>query len=364
MQLIRGSLYKLGKKQVKKDIVCFGAGMLPLYTEQLFKKLGIWNKIICFLDNNESKNGTYIGTTEKKIVLTVEDFRKRQSKNFILIITCETFEPIFKQLAAIEEWGNIECYAYPVLNYEYFKRVKREGIANRASAIQLPKVIHYCWFGEGKLGELQEKCISSWKEKCPEYEIIKWDENNYDIGKNAYMKEAYEAGKWAFVSDFARLDILYQFGGIYLDTDVELLKNMDELLQYEAFISYGEWPAVNSGAGIGCKKGDMILRQMRDYPRAGIPFKKANGEYNTTTNCIYESAVLREYGLKQDFNMQLVKNWLILPPDYFAPESILGEDIYLSDNTIGVHHCGGSWASNKRRRELLETKEKWGKLYE
>ena len=107
----------------------------------------------------------------------------------------------------------------------------------------IPKVIHYCWFGGNEMSALEKKCIESWKTQCPDYEIIRWDETNYDVTKNLYMQQAYAAKKWAFVSDYARLDILYQHGGFYLDTDVELLQSLDALRTHAAF------------AGIGCTGG-------------------------------------------------------------------------------------------------------------
>lgn len=105
----------------------------------------------------------------------------------------------------------------------------------------IPKKIHYCWFGRNPLPELARRCIESWKKYCPDYEIIEWNEDNYDINKIPYVKEAYQAKKWAFVTDYVRLDVVNKFGGIYLDTDVELLKSLDSLLKYKAFL---EWKKV------------------------------------------------------------------------------------------------------------------------
>ena len=102
----------------------------------------------------------------------------------------------------------------------------------------IPKIIHYCWFGGAELPEKDRKCIESWKKFCPDYQIIEWNENNYDVTKNTYMYQAYQAKKWGFVPDYARLDIIYQHGGIYLDTDVELVKNLDSLLENDAFMGF------------------------------------------------------------------------------------------------------------------------------
>lgn len=103
----------------------------------------------------------------------------------------------------------------------------------------IPRKIHYCWFGHGEMSELEKKCIESWKRLCPNYEIIRWDEDNFDVNSIQYTQQAYNCKKFAFVSDYARLDIIYRYGGIYLDTDVELLKPLDSLLQEQAFMGFG-----------------------------------------------------------------------------------------------------------------------------
>ena len=104
----------------------------------------------------------------------------------------------------------------------------------------IPKIIHYCWFGHNKLPALYEKCIQSWKKYCPDYEIVCWNEENFDITQNRYAKEAYEAGKWAFVSDYVRLKVLFEHGGIYLDTDVELIRPIDALVADGGYMGFDE----------------------------------------------------------------------------------------------------------------------------
>ena len=129
----------------------------------------------------------------------------------------------------------------------------------------IPKIIHYCWFGGNEIPEHDKKCIESWKKYCPDYKIIRWDESNYDYKKNSYMREAYEAKKWGFVPDYARLDIVYEHGGIYLDTDVELVKNIDELLEHKAYMGFevgGEF--VSPGLGFGAEKNFPLFKKMME----------------------------------------------------------------------------------------------------
>lgn len=126
----------------------------------------------------------------------------------------------------------------------------------------IPKKIHYCWFGGNPKPEIIEKCISSWRKHCPDWEIIEWNEQNYDVGKFAYMSEAYDAKQWAFVSDVARLDIIYNHGGIYLDTDVELLSPINFWLQYSAFFFWETELNINSGMGFGARKNHPAVKAM------------------------------------------------------------------------------------------------------
>ena len=130
---------------------------------------------------------------------------------------------------------------------------------------RIPKIIHYCWFGKGEKSNLAKQCISSWKEKLKGYEIIEWNENNYDVNRHTYTAEAYKNRKYGFVTDVARLDILYEHGGIYMDTDVTLLKNLDELLYQRGFIATEKWGNVNTGGGCGFTKGHPILKDLIDY---------------------------------------------------------------------------------------------------
>lgn len=330
-------------KGSKLPVVCFGAGTIPWLAEPLFEKYAIWSRIVLFLDNNEKKAGTSIGANRKIPIITLKQFIESGRKRFLMLITCENYIPILEQLQQVEEWKDIHCYIYIRLNYELLKNTKQTWKIIQEGPLLIPKVIHYCWFGNGKKEELHKKCIQSWREKCPDYEIMEWNENNYDIHKSRYMEEAYANKKWAYVSDYARLDILYQQGGIYLDADVELLDTLDVLLSEKGFIAYGQWPAVNSGAGMGCAKGLPIVKEMRDEPRGKLPFLNQDGSLNMVQNGFYESEVLRDHGFSQDFSMQRLEGLLVLAPEIMATESLLGENVFVTENTLAIHHCGGSW---------------------
>ena len=132
----------------------------------------------------------------------------------------------------------------------------------------IPKVIHYCWFGRNEKSDLIKRCIESWQKYCPEYQIIEWNENNFDVNTCEYTREAYLARKWAFVSDYARLKIIFENGGIYLDTDVELKQGLDNCLNYDAWFAQDDIRYINTGLGFGACKGNLLLKKMLDIRSA------------------------------------------------------------------------------------------------
>ena len=129
----------------------------------------------------------------------------------------------------------------------------------------IPKVIHYCWFGRGKLTPLMEQCVASWTKYCPDWEIVRWDEDNFDVNFCPYAAKAYRAKRYGFLSDAARLKIIYENGGVYLDTDVELRCPLDELLENDAWFGYGSSTEINTGSGFGAVKGHPFVKELLDH---------------------------------------------------------------------------------------------------
>ena len=208
----------------------------------------------------------------------------------------------------------------------------------------VPKIIHYCWFGGNDLPQSAKMCIESWKKYCPDYQIIEHNEKNYDITKNQYMKEAYEARKWAFVSDFARLDILYQEGGIYLDTDVELLKPLDSFLNCKGFMGFEDKKKVASGLGMGAEKGSEIVRRLLD-DYENIHFVDEQGKFDLTPCPDRNTKTLCEIGLIPDGNRQCINGGFeIYPRQVFSPkESTSGRLKHKTEETVSIHHYDASW---------------------
>lgn len=212
----------------------------------------------------------------------------------------------------------------------------------------IPKTIHYCWFGKGELPELALKCIDSWKKYMPDYEIKLWNEENFDININQYVKEAYEAKKYAFVSDFARFHILYHYGGIYLDTDVEVLKPLDRFLYDEAFMGFEDGKHVAPGLIIGAKKGNPIIKEILDN-YSNKKFKLKDGSYNLTTVVKYTTDILLKYGLIQNNSKQNINGMIVYPKTFFCPINTENKETDFSNDTYTIHHFSASWLSPEEK---------------
>lgn len=215
----------------------------------------------------------------------------------------------------------------------------------------IPRVIHYIWFGRKAKSKEVKKCIASWRRYCPGYKIVEWNESNYDIRKNQYMYEAYQAKKWAFASDYARYDIIYQYGGIYLDTDVELVSSMELVLQDMMFMGFLENRRVNSGLGFGSVSGNPIIKEILQYYE-GRSFYKTNGQMDLR-NCNHnETKVLVKHGLLRNGKEQWLDYVHVYPQEYFNPKGEVP-----SEKTISVHHFSGSWTSiahrTRRKKNLF-----------
>ena len=215
----------------------------------------------------------------------------------------------------------------------------------------IPKKIHYCWFGGAPIPEKDKRCIDSWRLFCPDYEIIEWNESNYDINKNLYMKQAYINKKWGFVPDFARYDIIYTHGGIYLDTDVEILKPLDNLLVNEAFMGYEDDKFINGGIGFGAEKGNKIIKSLRDMYN-DLNFVNEDGSLNLTPSPKYITDLLQTKGLSSNNTEQLIENVRIYPRDFFSPKEYISNRIKITDNTYTIHHFNASWKSKREIRVL------------
>lgn len=219
----------------------------------------------------------------------------------------------------------------------------------------IPKKIHYCWFGNGPKGKKELKCIESWKKYCPGYEIIEWTESNVDLNMMPFVKEAYDSGKYAFVSDVVRLWALVNYGGIYFDTDVEVIKSFDDLLTYSGIIGFENKNYLNTGQCVGAEKNNPVIREMFEYYK-DCNFKNSDGTLNLLGCPKVNTEVLERHGLKKDGKFQILDGFAVFPPDYFNPYDDPTGRLSITENTYSIHWYSKSWMSKKAilRSKLLK----------
>jgi len=213
----------------------------------------------------------------------------------------------------------------------------------------IPKIIHYCWFGGKPKSEFILKCMESWRKYCPDYEIVEWNESNFDINSNIYVKEAYESRKWAFVSDYVRLYALATVGGFYLDTDVELVKSLDAFCDYPAFTGYESQYSVPTAVMGGEKNNEWIEYLLTYYNDRH--FVKENGGFDVTTNVVTITEMTKQkYPMRFDNKKYSIPEVVtFFPKDYFAPKSPGDKHYTITENTVGIHHFDGSWMDGNKK---------------
>lgn len=216
----------------------------------------------------------------------------------------------------------------------------------------IPKIIHYCWFGRNSLPKSAEKCIASWKKYFPDYEIKEWNEDNFDVNIIPYTKEAYGAKKYAFVSDYARFWALYHYGGLYFDTDVEVIRSMDDIIERGAFMgievagdSKSIVPAVAPGLGLGCKSGLDIYHIILDHYET-LHFIDEKGDVIPITVVKYTTDILIKYGLRATNEIQKVAEIWIYSQDYFNPLDDATGRLNITVNTRSIHWYSKTWVDN------------------
>lgn len=218
--------------------------------------------------------------------------------------------------------------------------------------------IHYCWFGGNSKSPLILKCIESWHRYCPGAEILEWNEKNFDIAMSRYTREAYEAKKWAFVSDYCRYYVLHKYGGIYLDTDVELIRPLTGLP--ENFVGFENGNFIASGLIRGAPRGDRLCKLMLDDYNNDM-FFLPDGRLNTKTVCQRETSLLLQFGLKQNNTLQQVAGTTVFPTEFFCPLNSNTRILKVTKNTYSIHHYAASWCP-EWTEYLSTTYAKWNKF--
>ena len=351
----------LAKKIIdeKKKIIVYGAGMIgQVVIPYLIERYDLASYLDCIIDADKRKQGTKICICGKEHYISAPEYLEHISENYILLITNSIFFPIIEFLDKIENLNNVECYIIPMIQMDELKKTESIVITRKTERPIIPKKIHYCWFGKGELPVFLKNCIQSWEKFCPDYEIIRWNEENYDVNRHNYTMEAYKNKKYGFVSDYARLDILYENVGIYFDTDVTLEKNLDDFLYQEAFIGVEKWGNINTGGGCGFIQGHPMLKKMIEY-RDSFHFELPDGSLNVETNGLYETIPFLVNGFKPCNELQEVAGVTIYPSYVNHPYDYMSCETTRKGATVSVHHFYGGWMEEDAKTNRKNTQSKF-----
>lgn len=324
-------------------IVIYGAGVIGQVTApQFVQDLQLSDRVLLIADQDKNKQGKSISIGGHDTAVVPPYAMKGIEEPFVILVTGSRYERILAYLdkAGIPE--NTDVYILPGILVKSMGSPQKQRVIKISETPLIPKKIHYCWFGGNKLSYRMEQCIASWKRYCPDYEIIKWDENNYDVGKYRYTEQAYRHKKWAYVSDVARLDILYNYGGIYMDTDVELIRGLDDLLYQPGFCGVEKWRVINTGGCCGAVRGNYVINKMLEVRRQSV-FELPDATLNLESSGSYDSLPLIKLGFIPDNTMQVVRDMTVYPSDFFHPYDYMSKELHITENTYGIHHFAESW---------------------
>ncbi len=214
----------------------------------------------------------------------------------------------------------------------------------------IPKLIHYGWFGGKPMPDMALRCIESWEKYCGDYEIVEWNESNFDLNMTRYSRESAQVGKWAFASDVVRFYTIYQYGGIYLDVDVELLKPLDDLLEKGMFIGFESEQLINSGQGFGAIPKHPLVKKMLDI-YTDMPFVNSDGMLNTIPSPQYTSKIMRDEGFELNNTRQTIGDVDVYPREYFCPKDWYTLEMNVTPNTYSIHHFLASWWTEEQKKQ-------------
>lgn len=323
----------------------------------------VFSKVDFVCDGDPSKKGNKVSLGKRVYeVKSLEDLKNiggQLSRTHVLIMTIqlEYVLDALQKLDKVNGLKEIPCFSlFWILKWGWQPGDLDMFPDYGGSSVKIPKKIHYCWFGENQISEHNRKYIESWQHHCTDYEIKFWNEYNYPLKDTPeFVKQAYAHKKYSFVSDYVRLDILYQEGGIYLDTDMELFGNFDKLLRFKAFYAFENRNLIATGLGFGCMKGDRnvgLLRDMYKYAH----FINDNGKMNLVACPFYQTAFFQMLGVEINDTTQVLDDMAFLSSEYLCSFDQDNGTYILSDYTLGLHHYDCSWFEDSERQTWQEKK--------
>lgn len=355
--IILESITQASEKMRNSEIILIGAGKMAQNILATYD----WN-IKYAVDNNQEMVGKHISSIKKSVDIRAwEELYEESSKNCILMITPMMASALIDQIESDERVRDREVYVYQYMlalqwDIDRIEVSKKEFTLTKGVKNKIPKTIHYFWFSGDPYPEKVQKCIDSWKRFCPDYEFKLWTMDNYHTD-NIFCNEALKAKNWAHASDYGRCDVVRKYGGIYLDTDVELIKPLDDLLYDDGFFVFESADGVDPGSGMGGVAGNTVLDEICEQ-YDGIHFINDDGSFNKVNILNQYTRVLMKHGLVCDGSYQVIDGIAVYPPLVMSPYSYNTGLTCIIDKTYGIHHWVSAWISDEWRKEL-ELKRKY-----
>jgi hypothetical protein len=324
-----------------RQVICFGLGNQGRRAPLFFHNWGLDDQLVAFADNDPSKCGKNYYSLERNIpIIQPAEISKYNHDQLFILITSIHYESIYEELNQIIPNSDVPVISLDEIADAELVSSTYSGPVKEGNNQIIPKIIHYVWLGGEKPLKIKSN-IENWKKMCPDYKFIEWNENNYDVTKNQYIYQAYQKKVWQFVSDYLRLDVLYQYGGIYLDTDIELIQKPDQLLYQSCFGCVDASLTMNLGSGFGCKPFAKMIKELRDY-YDDCNFVRPDGSIDKTSCNTHSLKVLMKYGVHIDNKLQNINGMNIYPMIIQGKNQYSGK-IEITNKTYWVHHGNMSW---------------------
>ena len=330
------------EKLKTKDIICWGNGKhYRNITYPFLQKSGLIKNLKGFADASDK-----------------EKLAQMDSDKTVILIAVTGYDEILGQLKADERLSVFEAVPSIYLEALYedmlLLSVKKPPLNYRKNNRPvIPKLIHAIWFSGDPMPELYLRCLESWRKYAPDYEIKIWNLETYKPDKCLFFEQAIEHKNWAFASDYARADLLYRYGGIYMDLDVEMLRPVDDLLYNDAYMSFESLDRIECGSGMGSRPGYPIIKEIcESYEKR--PYLKADGTWDNSTCPVRYTQVIEKHGLKKDGGFQFVEDITVYPFEVLTGKSFDTGIIYSSDLSYTVHHHNGSWIPDPAHKAMNE----------
>ena len=339
-----------------RRLIIFGLGDFFNYYVKEHLPESIWGNVAYIVDSNPACNS--ISVKGREYAVKRVDEIKSESDCIILITSSNYMLEMYEQLSKMELPDSISCYCYGLIMAVSSGKddpLILKEFSDNSRKMRIPKIIHTFWFSGDQKPEEYQRCIDSWYKYCPDYEIIEWNCDNYDYKKNRFMENAINCRKWAFASDYARLDVIWEYGGIYMDADIELRKSLNDYLGNDAFFTFDSNNNIDL-AMIASKKENCIMEKAMNIYR-NLRFDVAR--INEFVQPMMLSDLFISLGVLLNGDMQAIQGNVFLPRSYFSPlDYFIYEMIEDERKPIGVHHCNSGWNKNGYKKNRIENNRK------